>query len=41
MPMSTNDMKAAEKTYTSFIANLKWIVPVLCAITAFVVILIA
>ncbi|ANU07513.1 hypothetical protein A6F65_01206 [Paraurantiacibacter namhicola] len=39
--MSTNDMKAASKTYGSFIASLKWIVPLLAVITAFVVILIA
>lgn len=39
--MSTNDINAARKTYSSFIANLKWIVPVLCVITAFVVILIS
>ena len=34
-------MKSAERTYASFIGNLKWIVPVLAAITAFVVILIS
>ena len=39
--MSGNDMKMAEKTYSSFIANLKWSVPLIAAIAAFVVILIA
>ena len=38
---SANDMKAANKTYDSFIANLKWILPVLAAITAIVVVLIS
>ena len=35
------DMKAAEQTYASFIANLKWSVPLIAAIALFVVILIA
>ncbi|MGB7408186.1 MAG: hypothetical protein WA908_06735 [Pontixanthobacter sp.] len=38
---SANDMKAANKTYDAFIANLKWSVPVICVITAIVVILIS
>ncbi|MXO57523.1 aa3-type cytochrome c oxidase subunit IV [Pontixanthobacter gangjinensis] len=38
---SANDMKAAEKTYNSFIASLKWSVPLLAVITLIVVILIA
>ncbi len=38
---SANDMKAATKTYDSFIANLKWSVPLIAVITAIVVILIA
>ena len=39
--MSTNDMKSAEKTYSAFVENLKWIVPVLCVITLLVILLIA
>ena len=39
--MSGNDIKSAERTYASFINNLKWIVPLLAVITAFVVILIS
>lgn len=38
---SANDMKAAEKTYAGFIANLKWSVPVLAIITAIIVVLIS
>lgn len=38
---SANDMKAAEKTYDSFIASLKWSVPLIAAIAAVVVIIIA
>jgi hypothetical protein len=38
---STNDTKAAEKTYGSFIGLLKWSVPLIAVITAVVVILIA
>ncbi|MBD3728918.1 MAG: aa3-type cytochrome c oxidase subunit IV [Sphingomonadales bacterium] len=38
---SANDMKAAEKTYEGFIALLKWSVPAIALITAFVVFLIA
>lgn len=36
-----HDMKAAKGTYESFISTLKWSVPLLALITAFVVILIA
>ncbi|MGB3737915.1 MAG: hypothetical protein WA948_01025 [Pontixanthobacter sp.] len=36
-----NDMDAARSTYSSFIANLKWSVPVICVIAAIVVILIS
>lgn len=39
--MSGNDIKAANQTYSSFIGHLKWAVPLIAAITAFVVILIA
>ena len=39
--MAANDMKAAEKTYNSFIGSLKWSVPLIALITAIVVILIA
>lgn len=39
--MAANDMKAAEKTYTSFIGTLKWSVPVILLITAIVVVLIS
>ena len=39
--MSTNDMKSAEKTYSAFIDNLKWIVPVLCVITLLVILIIS
>ena len=35
---SANDMKAANKTYDSFIAALKWAVPALVIIAALVVI---
>ncbi len=38
---SANDIEAANETYSSFIANLKWSVPTICAVTAFVVILIS
>lgn len=38
---SANDMKSATKTYDSFIANLKWSVPLICVIVAIVVLLIA
>ncbi len=38
---SANDMDAAKRTYGSFIANLKWSVPVIAIIAALVVILIA
>ena len=38
---SANDMKAHTKTYGSFIDMLKWTVPLLVAITAVVVVLIA
>lgn len=36
-----HDMKAAKGTYSSFIGTLKWAVPVIIAITFFVVWLIA
>ena len=36
-----NDMKAANGTYSSFIATLKWAVPLIALIALFVVILIA
>ncbi|MGB7373091.1 aa3-type cytochrome c oxidase subunit IV [Pontixanthobacter sp.] len=36
-----NDMKAAKSTYDSFIANLKWSVPLIAVITLIVVIVIA
>ena len=36
-----NDMKAANGTYASFIATLKWAVPLIAVITLFVVILIS
>ncbi|VVT19506.1 hypothetical protein [Erythrobacter sp. EC-HK427] len=36
-----HDMKAATGTYSSFIATLKWAVPLLVAITFFVIWLIA
>lgn len=36
-----HDMKAAKGTYEGFIGALKWSVPLLAAITAFVVLLIA
>ena len=35
------DMKAANRTYESFIASLKWSVPLIAAIAALVVIIIA
>lgn len=38
---SGNDMKAAEKTYGSFISLLKWSVPLIAIITLIVVVLIA
>lgn len=38
---SANDMDAANKTYGSFIKNLKWIVPLLAVITALIVVAIA
>ncbi len=39
--MSSQDMKSANSTYDSFIATLKWSVPLLAVITAIVVIVIA
>lgn len=39
--MASNDMKSANKTYSSFIGMLKWTVPLLALITLFVVTLIA
>ncbi|GEM_PF-159960 len=38
---SANDMKAAKATYDSFIGTLKWSVPLIAALVAFVVYLIA
>ncbi|GGD48528.1 aa3-type cytochrome c oxidase subunit IV [Aurantiacibacter arachoides] len=38
---SANDMKAHRGTYASFIDSLKWILPVIAAIAALVVYLIA
>lgn len=38
---SQNDMKSANKTYDGFIASLKWAVPLIAVITAFVIMLIA
>ncbi len=39
--MAANDMKSAEKTYSSFISMLKVSIPILALITLLVVILIA
>jgi hypothetical protein len=39
--MAANDMKAAQKTYGSFISLLKWSVPLIAAIALLVIILIA
>ena len=38
---SGNDMKAHASTYDSFIANLKWSVPLIALIASIVVLLIA
>lgn len=38
---SANDMKAAEKTYGSFITAIKWSVPALALLTLLIVVLIA
>ncbi len=38
---SANDRKAHAKTYSSFIDTLKWSVPLLCVITAVIVVLIS
>lgn len=38
---SANDMNEANKTYNSFIASLKWTVPLIAVITAIVVALIS
>ena len=38
---SPHDMKSANRMYDSFIASLKWSVPLIAAIAAIVVILIA
>lgn len=38
---SANDMKAAEKTYGSFISVLKWAVPLIAIITLIIVVMIA
>jgi hypothetical protein len=39
--MASQDMKAAESTYGSFISLLKWTIPFIALITMIVVILIA
>lgn len=39
--MASNDMKSANATYDSFIATLKWAVPLLAVIAALVIIVIA
>lgn len=39
--MGSQDMKSANATYDSFIAALKWAVPLLAVITLVVVVLIA
>ena len=39
--MASQDMKAAESTYGSFINLLKWSVPIIAVITAIVLVLIA
>ena len=39
--MAANDMKSAEKTYSSFISMLKVSVPILALLTLLIVILIA
>ena len=39
--MAANDMKAAEKTYSSFIAMLKWSVPLVAIVTFIVILLVA
>ena len=41
MMESANDMKAHVRTYDSFIDTLKWTVPLLIAIVAIIVVLIA
>ena len=38
---SANDMKAAKATYTSFISAVTWSTPIIAAIAAFVVYLLA
>ena len=38
---SANDMKSANKTYDSFIASLKWSVPLIAVIAAVIVVLIS
>lgn len=39
--MASQDMKAAERTYGSFITLVKWTVPTVALITLFVVIIIS
>ncbi|GMN13266.1 hypothetical protein [Altererythrobacter sp. MTPC7] len=39
--MASNDMNAANSTYSSFIASLKWILPLIAVITFLVVVMIA
>lgn len=38
---SANDMKAAERTYGSFIGSLKWIVPLMAVAALLVIIIIS
>ncbi|MFL0670182.1 MAG: aa3-type cytochrome c oxidase subunit IV [Erythrobacter sp.] len=39
--MATHDMEKAQATYAGFMGTLKWAVPVIAVIVAFVVMLIA
>jgi hypothetical protein len=39
--MASHDMKSAEKTYGSFIASLKWSVPLIALITFIVILIIS
>ncbi len=39
--MAANDMDHAKSTYDSFIASLKWTIPLICVITLFVIMMIA
>lgn len=38
---SANDMKAAERTYGSFVGSLKWIVPLLAVATLLIILIIS